>query len=158
MKKFVFLFLVVLTFPILATAQKGFEKDKNSQNNEFRSPFRYVIVAGVSELEKYVNRFPNEILHLEVLIEDKAFNEKDLTTLFELLNKRFPPPTVLMIHVYTSLEAIRTPEENENTNLKGPIDNYFDYKNALFIRYKDGTKKAHFSIPNVIMKKAIVIK
>lgn len=98
-----------------------------------RSPFRYVIVAGVTDLEKYVNRF-DDSLYLEVLMEDRAFNETNLRELFKLISRRFPNQKLLSIDVFTTLEAIKTLEENDRSNLKGPVNNYKEYKYAFFNR------------------------
>ena len=154
-KIILFLFLVICAFPVFTEAQKTNSK---TTQKEFRSPFRYVIIAGASDLEKYVNRFPNESLDLEVLLENDAFNEKNLRELFTLLSNRYNSGQGLSIWVYTSLSAVRTPEENEQINLKGPIENYSKFKNAFFFR--DGNKNEWFkySVPNSINEKLVVLK
>ena len=156
MKKVVLLSLVILTVPIFVNAQKTSEKTTKPQIEELRSPFRYVIVNGVSEIEKYINRFPDESLDLEVLLEDKAFNEENLRTLFELLSKRYDSTPNLTVWVYTSLDAVRTPDENDRLNLKGPIDNYFKYKYAYFWRNLK-TEGFDYSFPN-LTKKTVILK
>jgi hypothetical protein len=91
-----------------------------------------VIVAGVTDLDKYVNRFDDD-LYIEVLIEDAAFNEDNLRNLFKMLSERFADQSVLSVWVYTSMDAIKTPEETDHSRLKGPIDNYKKYKFAHFL-------------------------
>lgn len=156
MRKFVLLCLIILTSSVFAAAQIKPEKNENNQNKEFRSPFRYVIINGVSEVEKYVNRLPDENLYLEVLLEDKAFTEENLKMLFELLSERYRSVPALTIWVYTSLNAVRTPDENDHLNLRGPIDSYFKYKYAYFWRNLV-TEGFDYSIPNST-KKTVILK
>ncbi len=122
-----------------------------------RSPFRYVIVAGVSRIEKYVNE-NKESLYLEVLMEDKAFNEKNLRCLFEFLSKRFTERSGLTVDVYTSLHAINTPEENDHRDLKGPISRIHKYKNAFYFRNGDKCdERFEYSIPNNVENKRVYL-
>ncbi len=123
------------------------------------APFRYVIVAGVSETEQYVNRNPESIMYLEVLIEDSAFNEKNLKTLFKLLDKRFNSSNLLIVYVYTSLGAILTPEENDKLNLKGQIDDIEKkYKVANYSRLKGRDKSFTYSVPGMEEKGVLIEK
>ena len=55
-----------------ASIAKRKHNEPEITENGFRSPFRYIIVKGVSELEEYVNENPDN-LSLEVLIENRAF-------------------------------------------------------------------------------------
>ncbi len=142
MAKVLFLLILCLffqtTFSQTDTASTGDEiREPEPDKNPFRSPFRYVIVAGVSDVDKYVNRNPSSILDLEVLIDDAAFNEKNLRYLFKLLSERFPNSKLLTIDVFTTLDAIKTPEEMDHKYLKGPIENYKEYKYAFFYRRPD---------------------
>lgn len=99
-----------------------------------RSPFRYVIVADVTDLQKYINR-GDSTRDLVVLIEENAFNEKNLTELFILLGKRFNDRPALFVHVTTSMEAIRTPEEYDQLSLGGGLDdNQYEFKHAFYSR------------------------
>lgn len=131
MKKALILIFIVLGIQTLNAQSET--TLPGSETTPFRSPFRYVIVAGVSDLEKYVNRF-DDSLSLEVLMEDRSFNERNLRQLFELISKRFPNQKLLSIDVYTTLDAIKTPEENDRSNLKGPIEDYKRFKYAFFYR------------------------
>jgi len=132
-----FLFILLVGFSDDISAQKPRSKAPKTPieytKGGFRSPFRYVIVSGVSELEKYVNTNP-EKMSIEVLIEDKAFNKANLIKLFEMLSQRFKEKPGLSVNVYTSLDAIRTPEENDGIGLKGPIDSYKRFKYAFYSR------------------------
>ena len=130
--KLVFALLLIILGFQTAFAQND-TPHPGSDDAAFHSPFRYVIVAGVTKLDKYVNRF-DDSLSMEVLVEDKAFNEKNLRELFGLLSKRFPSQNVLSAWVYTSIDAIKTPEENDHSDLKGPIKNYRQFKYAFFSR------------------------
>jgi hypothetical protein len=133
--------------------------DKNAQKSDvYRSPFRYIIVSGETNLERYVNRNAGDFLIIEVLLDDKDFNENNLKILSELLSKRFSSAKVFTAYIYTSLEAIKTPEENDRTNLKGPVDEYFKYKRAEFSRNSFGNEWFEYWIPNLIDGKVIVLK
>jgi hypothetical protein len=73
-------------------------------------------VADTTELQKYINR-GSGYRDLVVVLEEKAFNEKNLRELFTLLSKRFDDRPGLFISVTTSLAAVRTPEEYEQMDL-----------------------------------------
>lgn len=94
---------------------------------------------------------------IEVLMEDRAFNERNLRILFQILSERFNEKSGLSVEVYTSLDAIRTPEENENIDLKGPIDNYEDYKYAFYFRNGFG-EYFQYGIPNRVFRKDVFMK
>lgn len=133
--------------------------DKTAQQSEvFRSPFRYVIVSGETSLERYVNQNADSFLIIEVLLDDKDFNENNLKILSELLSKRFSSAKVFTAYIYTSLEAIKTPEENDRTDLKGPIDDYFKYKRAEFSRNTFGNEWFEYWIPDLVDGKVVVLK
>jgi hypothetical protein len=121
-----------------------------------RSRFRYVIVSGVTELEQYVNRNPQR-LNIEVLLEDGAFNEGNLRCLFQLLSNRFTDRRGLYVWVYTTLDAIKTPEENDRSDLKGPINNVEKFKHAFFGRNDKCDSWFSYSIPGVVRNKYIIL-
>ena len=126
-------------------------------DSKVRSPFRYVIVAGVSRIEKYVNE-NKESLDLEVLMEDKAFNEDNLRCLFQFLSKRFTERPGLAVYVYTTLDVIDTPEENDHRDLKGPVSKYTRYKHAFYFR--NGEKcdeRFDYSIPGLLKNKRVYL-
>lgn len=133
--------------------------DKTAQKSEvFRSPFRYVIVSSETSLERYVNQNADNFLIIEVLLDDKDFNENNLKLLSELLSKRFSSAKVFTAYIYASLEAIKTPEENDRSNLKGPKDDYFKYKRAEFSRNSFGNEWFKYWIPNLVDGKVFVLK
>lgn len=117
--------------------------------------FRYVIVKGVSEIEEFVNSDPDD-LSIEVLMEDRAFSEKNLKILFRLLGDRYKSKKALSIDVFTSLDAILTPEENDRQPLKGPISDYRKYKFAFYVRNGFG-ERFSYGIPGKQREKCVVI-
>lgn len=123
------------------------------RRKEHKSPFKYVIVGGYSEIEKYI--FENADV-IEVLIDERAFNERNLKTLFKLLKKRFSNKEVLDIQVYTTLNQIRTPEENDYLNLWGVKKNVKQYKWAVFTKVSD-REEIEYGIPGVIKSKTVVL-
>jgi|SRR5215203_4528485 len=128
------------------------------ETETFRSAFRYVLIGRESEIEQYVNRLPEDFLSLEVLMDDKTFNEKNLKTLSELLSRRYATAQSLNVYIYTSLDAIKTPEENDRSNLKGPVDNYFKFKRAEFTRNAFGNEWFQYWIPKSVDGKVVVLK
>lgn len=119
------------------------------------TPFRYVIVMGTSEIERYINQSGNT--DIEVLMEDKAFNEKNLIILFNLLSSRFTEKPGLSVNVFTSLDAILTPEENDGLGLKGPVADYEKFKYAFFNRNGYG-EYFRYGIPGKVKDKRVVMK
>jgi len=69
----------------------------------YRSPVRYVVV--------YDNVDDLGIRRIEMLLDEKCFNEQALRTIFAALGRRYPTPIGLDIEVHTSLDTIETPEE-----------------------------------------------
>ncbi|MCW5967864.1 MAG: hypothetical protein KIT57_05075 [Blastocatellales bacterium] len=51
--------------------------------------------------------------YIEVLLDVNAFSEGNLKILCAFVSKRFPAPNVLHMKVYTHLEDIETPEEQD---------------------------------------------
>lgn len=96
-----------------------------------KTPFRYVIVKGVSEVQQ-LNADATDGEDMVILMEDRSFNEKNLTKLFALLRARYPN-RFLYAEVYTTLDAILTPEEADQLVMNGPIDNYRKFKYAFYI-------------------------
>ena len=94
---------------------------------------------------------------MDVLMEDKAFNESNLKLLFSMLSKRFTDRPSLFVDVYTSLDAIRTPEEYDETGLFGPVDDYYKYKYASFSRNGNG-ESFEYGIPNLVKPTIVIMK
>lgn len=66
--------------------------------------FRYVIVNSY---------FLHNGRLVTVFMDHKSFSETNLRELFALLSKRFPKPDTLTVGVFTSLEQLPTPEEED---------------------------------------------
>jgi hypothetical protein len=104
-----------------------------------RSPFRYVIVS--NEVIDDSGTPPRDAYrYVEILLDGKAFSERNLKELFRLVSKRFPKPKVLDVQVYTNLEDIETPEERESGKMsEAPYDRSLDrHHQAFFVRDDDG--------------------
>ena len=131
--------LVKMNLPsALSDEEKRDQKEWERVKKEARyyAPIRYVIVYNwiFDKLELPERR-------MDILMDAKQFNEKNLIKIFELIKKRFPNPLDLMINVHTSLATIETPEENEMT--KDSQDSrfghtYTKYKRAGYNRFENG--------------------
>ena len=84
-------------------------KPVKAAREDFRSPFRYVIVNERVEPSLGGNDEPRRFV--EILLDAKKFSKENLTALFKLVAERYPKPELLFVQVYTSLEDIDTPEE-----------------------------------------------
>ena len=71
------------------------------------SSFRYAIVR--NEVAKTL-----PVRQVWVLMEERAFTEENLKSLYQLVLKRFPEPFQMDIWVYTSLQDVPTPEEADD--------------------------------------------
>lgn len=142
--------LIIFTVIILSLifvqnnyCQNNQTKDIDSQeksNQDIRreasyyAPIRYAIVYNSLFLDDTERR-------IDILMDEKQFNEENLKTVFELVKKRFPEPSRLGITVHTNLATIETPEENEM--VKDSHDSRFSkikfsYKRAFFMRFENG--------------------
>ncbi|MGI8554778.1 MAG: hypothetical protein ACR2LT_00240 [Pyrinomonadaceae bacterium] len=111
-------------------------KSKIDERKPFRSPFRYIIISSVSSEELGLD-IPQ--LWIEILMDKKSFNEKNLRLLFSMLSKRFTTPIRLNIKVHTNLATIETPEEEEIMSSHDQLEekeNY--YKTASYSRFNEG--------------------
>lgn len=149
-------YLFLLSGFLFMVTSIGVPAQHGRKQNDTRSPFRYVIVSDVTELQKRVNDNPH-YWELEVLMEDKAFNEKNLNELFTLLSKRFSARPGLFVNVFASMEALQTPEEYDRAILWGLKENYRDYKYAIFSRNGYG-ERFTYGIPGLVEHKEVTIK
>ena len=98
---------LTLLLAILSVPPANSQDRASSHPN--RSSFRYII-------------FNNGLLHngrlVLVLLDAKSFSEQHLRELFELISKRCPEPDELHVGVFTNLEQIPTPEEEEFAKLR----------------------------------------
>lgn len=125
--------------PALSDEEKREQEETDQMEKEasYYAPIRYVIVYNwiFDELDLPERR-------MDILIDSKQFNQKNLTAVFELVKKRFPTPLRLMIDVHTNLATIETPEEfeigrdSEDTRFG---NKKFEHRNAFYMRYEDGS-------------------
>jgi hypothetical protein len=159
MKRLIAVGMLLIGVFIGSPAQKRGGENRGAENKSSegisRAPFRYIVVAGVSTIERKVNNNPHYYA-LDVLMEDQAFNEANLRVLFRLLSKRFNDRAALFVDVYTSLEAIRTPEEYDEVDLVGPVGDYYKYKYAFFSRNRNG-ERFQWGIPNQAPPSEVII-
>lgn len=154
----IFCLTAVITFLFgIALSQTATTHKKSQSGPDQRtSPFRYLIVSDATRLQKAIND-NRSLRDVEVLMEDSAFTEENLIKLSQLLGKRFADRPGLFAKIFTSLNAIRTPEEYDETDLGGLREDYRNYKYALFIR-DGGGQRLVYEIPGIQERKEIVIR
>ncbi len=133
---YVFVALVISMASINTMGQK-ITKLKD-QVNEFRSPFRYVIVS--NKLDPAVSQKDETRRFVEVLLDKKSFSKENLILLFRLISTRFPKESILFVNVYTDLEDIETPEERDIgkiSELSGSILAPNPQDSAIFTRSRN---------------------
>lgn len=119
------------------------ELERMDKEAAYYAPVRYAIVYNwiFDELSLPERR-------MDILMDARQLNEKNLIKVFELIKQRFPTPLRLMIDVHTSLATIETPEENEM--LKDSDDSRFGhirfkYKRAFYMRFENGREGFSYS-------------
>jgi hypothetical protein len=130
--------VVFLSFNNGSSATQGTPAmQKANELKPFRSLIRYAIVS--NDVVNITGDRKDAQRSIVVLMDAKAFSEENLRSLFPLVSKRFPDPQRLIVHIFTSLEQVRTPEESETPGIsEGPGDSSLDnYYRALFIREHD---------------------
>lgn len=123
-----------------------------SLSGDMRSPFRYLLVADNTELQRYVNRENN--YSAIVLMEDEAFNEENLKILYCLLKNRYAEKSSIWINVFTDLRAIPTPEEFDRMNL------YFNRPKDLVVKHAFLNTRAEsitYTIPGSVDSKIVIV-
>jgi hypothetical protein len=153
--------LLVCQFGISAIGQKS-ESDVLSQDEPIRfgkpierSPFRYVIVFGISDIEKEANAI-QEKASFDVIMENSAFNERNLILLYRLLDKRIVEKKYFTATVFTNLEATYTPEEWDQMG-RWEFEDLKMFKSAYFFRNGFG-KYLVYSIPGQVRDKRVEIE
>jgi hypothetical protein len=130
------------------------ELDEIREETRFRSPFRYVIVYN----DLLDTGIPNR--YIQVLMDEKAFNEKNLRELFALLKNRCPQPKHLTVVVRTSLDTIETPEENEKARSQMEAGRLTDaikkHKDAFYFLKEDGEEFFTYTTSLAPKRKKIV--
>ena len=98
------------------------------------SPVRYVIVYNDVSDSSLSGRY------IDIIIDEKQFNEENLIKVFDLVKKRFPSPFPLSIDIHTNLATIETPEEREKAHdSMGRLTNkIFVNKTAGYSRFSGG--------------------
>lgn len=115
-----------------------------------RSEFRYLI-------------FSNGLLHdsrmVFVLLEEESFSEETLKKLFGLVSKRFPNPTELHVAVYSNLDQIPTPEEEDaegSLSAEVPADpRTKKHRTAVYVR-RQGSESFTYAVNGT--EKTVVLK
>lgn len=121
-------------------------------SGDMRSPFRYLVVADNTELQRYVNRGNN--YSAIVLMEDEAFNEENLKILYCLLKSRYAEKSSIWINVFTDFRAVPTPEEFDRMNL------YFNRPKDLKVKHAFLNTRAEsitYTIPGSVDSKIIIV-
>ena len=103
--------LVILVLILTVSGSMGATNNKKEVSAQYRlrasSSFRYAIVR--NEIAKAL-----PVRQVWVLMEEKAFTEENLKSLYQLVIKRYPEPYQMDIWVYTSLQDVPTPEEADS--------------------------------------------
>lgn len=111
------------------------------KDSQFRSPVRYVIVYN-----EVLERTETSERRLEILMDEKQFNEKNLIHIFNLLKERFPAPFFLKIEVHTNLATIETPEERDKiTDGRRLTEEKGRYKVAGYNRFSNGREAVNYT-------------
>lgn len=102
--------------------------------NEFKSPFRYIIVDSDLQFDDEEEKVPTRHF-VTILMEERAFNEPNLIYLFKYLSNYYADPLYLVIDVHTSLITLQTPEEGAVAASRDDFRQF--YKTATFSRSND---------------------
>jgi hypothetical protein len=96
-----------------------------------------------------------------VLMDQQSFNETNLKDIFRSVSGRFPKPAQLSITVFTSLQQLPTPEEQDYM-MRVPEDslpffaNVDRFPSANYSRLR-GQEKFDYSMGNGDQKRTVVI-
>jgi len=109
---------LTLTFLPSSTVIVVLEESKQvaSRHETSSSSFRYVIiynevVDAVHNLDS--SRTGPKQRFVDVLMQEEAFSEENLRTLYQSISKRFPEPQHLSVSVVTNISDTETPDEHE---------------------------------------------
>ena len=142
------------SFLLVALAITPLRSQEAGSAQDYRSNFRYLIVS-------------NGLLHngrlVFALMDEKSFSEENLKELFRLISKRFPKPSELHVAVFTNLEQVQTPEEEDfykalSPEIEIPTNVNVDrYPSAVYVRSK-GKESFSFSVvsPRRVERKFII--
>jgi hypothetical protein len=141
----VFVLALISFFYYQTPAQNDAVKTQKSELERYRelkeessyiAPLRYIIVYND------IYKLSSSERRIELLMDEKQFNEENLIKIFNLVKERFPLPIGLSIEVHTNLTTIETPEEREMADSsKGRLtNNIFLHKTAYYSRFDDGAE------------------
>src|SRR5574341_2511954 len=124
----------------------------------FQSPVRYAIVE--NKVVSLTGDSEQGYRYVVILLDERAFSEDTLKSLFKLVSARFPTPHHLNVQIYTSLEQVETPEEYEQGRVsESPGDPNMDkYHWAFFIRTNDSELIRYNPKPPNPAMKTVVLK
>ncbi|SRR2546423_1470561 len=147
--------LLILLINSTANPQYLYATQEHSSTRHPQSGFRYII-------------FYSGLLHGRrvtlVLMDRQAFSEANLKELFKLISKRFLQPDQLFVSVYTSLDQLPTPEEQDdedsNDFWQSPErqQTFNKYPRADYVR-ENGNESFHYVMGgNDQTERAVIIK
>jgi hypothetical protein len=95
-------------------------------------------------------------------MDPRAFSEKNLRELFNLVARRFPDPEELHVGAFTSLDQLPTPEEQDymlktNTDWLPFMDQIEKQPGAVYAR-KGGSEGFKYSSANGKPKTTVIMK
>lgn len=125
------------------TNSKKVESGDYFPKNEIESPFRYVIVdddVQFNDSDEGKEQVPIRRF-VKVLMDERAFNEANLTYLFKYLSNYYANPTYLGIEVHTNLMTLETLEESVAMSTHSSRDDFQQfYKTASYSRFENGNE------------------
>lgn len=146
------LVLLVASF-ITISGQKTYNGELQKHDNR---SFRYVIIE--NRLDEDANT-GEKCRAIEVLLDKKAFSEKNLRALFSLVSRRFPDAELLDVWVHTSLDQAPTPEERDEGGTSGePNKITKGYFWAVYFRNPDDEYFRYSPVNDVSGNKLIKLK
>ena len=95
-----------------------------------------------------------------VLMDTRHFSEVNLRELFTLLSKRFPKPDELHVAVFSSLDQVPTPEEEDRSTSTDelPYEKQIGkYPNASYMRLK-GNEEFQYSLGEGQAEQRVIIR
>lgn len=126
---------LLISFFLLSLAQFTIGQVKVKLNAECDNDvnFHYLIAFNVVSKEKVISERAREMI---VFLDEKAFSEENLKTLFTHLSKKYPYPNNLTVRVETDWENVPNPDNCEGFGTSGESDkeNIDDFHWALFLR------------------------
>jgi len=136
---------------------KPSEKSFEETSYAYYAPIRYIVVYN----DVYKGGMTSSERRIDVLMQEKQFNKKNVKAVFNLIKKRYPQPLGMVVRVHTSLTTVETPEERELPKDGADsrfVDKYFRYKGAYYIRSENGSEQFTYTVKlNPYKEKRIVL-